>query len=396
MYVVITGGAGFIGSNLVAELAERGGREWSWSTGCARTSAGATSPSTRSPTWCCRRRCRRGSSVTARSVEAVMHMGANSSTTEADVDLMVRQNVRATLDLLRVVHRARKRFIYASSAATYGDGSAGFDDDAAAAALARLRPLNAYGWSKHLVDRRIARRARARRAAAAAVRGAEVLQRLRPQRVPQGRHAERRGAQLPARCGAGEPLRLFRSDRPDYADGGQLRDFIYVKDCVEVMLWLLDNPQVSGLFNVGTGQARSWLDLARALFAADAAAAGDRVHRHAGRAGGQVPVLHAGAASRVCGRQATASPSPVSRQASATMCAATSAARSLPLKRAHRGGGRRPQPVSLRRRGSGLICVATARQAANTWSTDTWSARLETGGPPTLTTGEPYGLRGSQ
>ena len=265
MYVV-TGGAGFIGSNLVAELAARGGEvvvvDWlrqdeRWRNLVRHDVADVVLPEAL-PAWLERH---------GAQIEAVLHMGANSSTTEADIDLLVRQNVRATLDLLEWCTGHAKRFIYASSAATYGDGSGGFDDDPAAAALARLLPLNAYGWSKHLVDRRIARlRERAAPLPPQCV-GLKFFNVYGPNEYHKGsmQSVVARNFQAVRR---GETLRLFRSERADYADGGQVRDFIYVKDCVEVIMWLVDSPEVSGLYNVGTGVARSWLDLAGALFAA--------------------------------------------------------------------------------------------------------------------------------
>ena len=265
MYVV-TGGAGFIGSNVVAALAERGDGvvvcDWlrsdeRWRNLVKHEVADVVLPEDLR-LWLDRH---------VDSVDAVIHMGANSSTTESDVDLIVRQNVRATLDLLEWCTHAGKRFIYASSAATYGDGSAGFDDDSSREHLAKLRPLNAYGWSKHLVDRRVA----------------FLTQRgepLPPQCVGlkffnvYGPNEYHKGGMMSVICRniepiqRGEPMRLFKSYRQDYAHGGQLRDFVYVKDCVAVILWLLEHPGVSGLFNVGSGMARSWLDLANAMFMA--------------------------------------------------------------------------------------------------------------------------------
>ncbi len=265
MYVV-TGGAGFIGSNVVADLAQRGHEvavcDWlrtdeRWRNLAKHEIADIVLPEDLAG-WLDRH---------ANAVEAVIHMGANSSTTESDVDLIVRQNVRATLDLLDWCTRSGKRFIYASSAATYGDGSAGFDEESSRAGLSRLRPLNAYGWSKHVVDRRIA---------LLTERGAP----LPPQCVGlkffnvYGPNEYHKGSMMSvvarnfAAIRSGEPMRLFRSYRKEYADGGQLRDFVYVTDCVSVILWLVENPGVSGLFNVGSGAARSWLDLANAMFSA--------------------------------------------------------------------------------------------------------------------------------
>jgi ADP-L-glycero-D-manno-heptose 6-epimerase len=266
MYL-ITGGAGFIGSHLVAQLAGRGaevvvcdwlGNDERWRNLAHHELADLIAPEAL-PAWL--------GQVGPERIEAVIHMGAISSTTEGDVDRLVRHNIRPTLDLLAWCTAHERRFLYASSAATYGDGSAGFDDDGSCAALATLRPLNAYGWSKHVVDRRIARLA-------------ERGEPLPPQWVGlkffnvYGPNEYHKGAMQSViarnftRARVGEPLRLFRSYRPEYADGGQLRDFIYVRDCVEVIDWLLAHPGVSGLFNVGSGTARSWLDLADALFAA--------------------------------------------------------------------------------------------------------------------------------
>ncbi|MBS0578812.1 MAG: ADP-glyceromanno-heptose 6-epimerase [Proteobacteria bacterium] len=265
MYVV-TGGAGFIGSNLVAELAARGNEvvvvDWlrqdeRWRNLAKHDVMDLVLPEAL-PAWLERH---------GDKVEAVLHMGANSSTTETDIDLLVRQNVRPTLDLLAWCTAHGKRLIYASSAATYGDGSAGFDDDASARGLARLLPLNAYGWSKHVVDRRITRLGASGGALPTQCAGLKFFNVYGPNEYHKGA-MQSVIARSFASVRDGAPLRLFRSGRPDYADGGQLRDFIYVKDCVDVMLWLLANRHVSGLFNVGTGKARSWLDLARALFSA--------------------------------------------------------------------------------------------------------------------------------
>ena len=265
MYL-ITGGAGFIGSNLVAALADQGaavvvcdwlGRDERWRNLAKHELVDLVLPEALMP-WLARE---------GEHLKAVVHLGANSSTTESDVDLIVRQNVRASLDLLHWCGEHQKRFLYASSAATYGDGSVGFDDDGSAEALAKLRPLNAYGWSKHVVDRRIARLLASQAPLPPQCVGLKFFNVYGPNEYHKG-SMRSVVAQNFARARQGEPIRLFRSYRPQYPDGGQLRDFIYVRDCVDVILWLLEHPRVSGLFNVGTGQARSWLDLASALFQA--------------------------------------------------------------------------------------------------------------------------------
>ena len=265
MYLV-TGGAGFIGSNVVARLAERGAEvvvvDWlrsdeRWRNLARHEIADLITPEAL-PGWL---------QAHSSQVEAVIHMGANSSTTETDADLIFRQNTRSTLDLLEWCTLNGRRLIYASSAATYGDGSAGFDDAADLAYLARLRPLNAYGWSKHLVDRRIARLRQRGAAVPPQCAGLKFFNVYGPNEYHKG-SMQSVIARNFAAVRRGEALRLFRSHRPQYGDGGQLRDFVYVGDCVEVVTWLIDNPHVSGLFNIGSGAARTWLDLAQALFAA--------------------------------------------------------------------------------------------------------------------------------
>jgi ADP-L-glycero-D-manno-heptose 6-epimerase len=265
MYLV-TGGAGFIGSNIAAALAARGeevvicdwlGQDDRWRNLAKHELADIVRPDDL-PRWLAARR---------GQIHAIIHMGAISATTETDVDLIVRNNVRATLDLWDWCAETGTRLVYASSAATYGDGEAGFDDDNAAAALARLRPLNAYGWSKHMVDRRVVRLVETGRPRPPQWAGLKFFNVYGPNEYHKGTMR----SVIAQNCAAvqgGAPMRLFRSYRADYADGGQLRDFIYVADAVAAVLWLLDTPSVSGIFNFGTGRARSWLDLAQAMFAA--------------------------------------------------------------------------------------------------------------------------------
>jgi ADP-L-glycero-D-manno-heptose 6-epimerase len=263
MYVV-TGGAGFIGSNVVAALSRRQEEvvvcDWlrsdeRWRNLAKHEIAGLVAPETLVD-WL---------NKNAGEIDAVVHLGAISATTETDVDLIVKNNVCATLNLLQWCTETRTRLIYASSAATYGNGSAGFDDLFACEALAKLRPLNAYGWSKHVVDRRIARMEKNGNALPPQWVGLKFFNVYGPNEYHKAA-MKSVVAQNFKRVQEGKPIGLFRSYRPEYSDGGQLRDFIYVRDCVDVILWLLDHPEVSGLFNLGTGKARTWLHLATALF----------------------------------------------------------------------------------------------------------------------------------
>jgi ADP-L-glycero-D-manno-heptose 6-epimerase len=265
MYLV-TGGAGFIGSNVVAGLCQRGadvavcdwlGNDERWRNLAKHEIVALVAPE-ELPAWLQRN---------VDALDAVIHMGAVSSTTETDVDLLASRNTRSTLDLLDWCTQARMRFIYASSAAIYGDGSGGFDDSCARDVLDRVRPLNAYGWSKLVVDRRIASLARRERPLPPQWVGLRFFNVYGPNEYHK-QSMQSVIAKNYVRIRDGEALQLFRSYRQGYADGGQLRDFVYVRDCVDTILWLLEHDHVSGIFNVGTGRARSWLDLALALFAA--------------------------------------------------------------------------------------------------------------------------------
>jgi len=265
--IVITGGAGFIGSNLVAALEERGerdlvvcdrlghGEKWR---NIAKRELAALVPPEGLMDWLAGH---------ARDVQAVFHMGAISSTTERDADLVAATNFSLSLALWDWCAATETRFIYASSAATYGDGSAGFDDDADPASLARLRPLNAYGWSKHLFDRRVARLVARGAARPPQWAGLKFFNVYGPNEAHKGAMMSV-AAQIYPRAAAGEPCRLFRSHRAGIPDGGQRRDFVAVGDCVAMLLFLYDHPTVSGLFNAGTGAARSFADLAAAVYRA--------------------------------------------------------------------------------------------------------------------------------
>ena len=263
--IVVTGGAGFIGSNLAAALEERGetdlvvcdrlGKEDKWRNLAKRELAHLVPPD----------RLMEFLDGHAREIGAIFHMGAVSSTTETDADAILAANFTLSLRLWNWCARHGVRFIYASSGATYGAGEAGFDDDGSPAALARLRPLNPYGWSKHLFDRRVARLVERKAAQPPQWIGCKFFNVYGPNEYHKG--AMRSVVtQFYALAKSGAPAPLFRSYRADVADGGQRRDFVYVRDCVDMLLWLYDHPEVSGLFNIGSGKARSFADLVAALY----------------------------------------------------------------------------------------------------------------------------------
>jgi len=193
-------------------------------------------------------------------IEAVFHLGANTSTTEPDASKLIKNNYEYSKLLAQWATDNNIRFIYASSAATYGDGSAGFSDDEEK--IENLRPLNMYGYSKHLFDL-WARRAKLLKK----IVGLKYFNVFGPNEYHKG---DMRSFVIKAfeQISATGKVRLFKSYNPQYADGQQLRDFIYVKDAVDMTLFFLDNPKIAGLFNIGTGKARSWNDLVKAVFAA--------------------------------------------------------------------------------------------------------------------------------
>lgn len=191
-------------------------------------------------------------------IEAILHMGACSSTTEKDADFLVRNNYHYTQDLAKYSLTHRVRFIYASSAATYGDGSNGYKDNEKE--LNSLRPLNMYGYSKHLVDLWLYRMGMNEE-----VVGLKFFNVFGPNEY----HKDDMRSVIHKSFGQINETgsaKLFKSYNDDYKDGEQMRDFIYVKDTVDMTLHFLDNRETNGLFNVGTGKARTWVDLVSAVF----------------------------------------------------------------------------------------------------------------------------------
>ncbi|BDV01725.1 ADP-L-glycero-D-manno-heptose-6-epimerase [Thermodesulfomicrobium sp. WS] len=260
--IIVTGGAGFLGSAIVWGLNRRGVDDILVvdNLGCTEKWKNLVGLRYRDYVHKDEFAQRLRNSPWAEPVEAVIHMGACSSTTERDADYLMRNNVEYSKLVCRFALEQGARFVYASSAATYGDGGLGFEDDDAL--LDRLSPLNMYGYSKHLFDLWVREEG-----LLDAVAGLKFFNVFGPNEYHKG---EMRSVvcKAVAEIAATDELRLFCSHRPDYAHGEQQRDFVYVEDCVEVVLWLLENTAVGGIFNVGTGRSRTWNDLARAVFAA--------------------------------------------------------------------------------------------------------------------------------
>ena len=194
------------------------------------------------------------------SIRTIYHLGACSATTETDAGYLMENNFGYTKHLAHWALRRGIRFVYASSAATYGDGLQGMDDGSDR--LENLRPLNAYGYSKHLFDLHAKRNGWLGKMA-----GIKYFNVFGPNEAHKGemRSLVAKAYEQIQKTGQ---VKLFRSHRPDYKDGEQVRDFVYVKDAVAMTLHLADTPSANGLFNIGTGTPRTWIDLATALFAA--------------------------------------------------------------------------------------------------------------------------------
>jgi ADP-L-glycero-D-manno-heptose 6-epimerase len=194
-------------------------------------------------------------------------MGAISSTTATNEAEVMGNNYDLPMQLTEWCTKTKTPLIYASSAATYGDGSQGFDDDNAPEALAKLQPLNLYGRSKARFDLDLVKRARAGHAMPPQWVGLKFFNVFGPNEYHKGDMQSVLAKVFP-QAKAGAPVRLFKSDRPGVADGEQSRDFIYVLEAAKIVMWLLDHPQVNGIYNVGTGKARSFKAMMTAMLKA--------------------------------------------------------------------------------------------------------------------------------
>jgi len=259
--ILVTGGAGFIGSALVWELNRRGcedivvadflGTSEKWRNLTPLRFADYLEADDLLP---------RLQSGALGKFDAVLHLGACSATTERDAAYLIRNNFEFTKDLAAWSLANEARFVYASSAATYGDGSAGMADTAED--ISRFKPLNMYGYSKHLFDLYAQRQGWLNR-----IVGLKYFNVFGPNEDHKG---EMRSVVHKSYAQVLEDgvIRLFKSHRPDYADGEQKRDFLYVKDAVAMTLHLAETVVAKGLYNLGSGEAHTWNELARAIFAA--------------------------------------------------------------------------------------------------------------------------------
>ena len=264
--IVITGGAGFIGSCLQAALTARGVpcivSDWLGSGGKWRNLARHPPERIVPPEALDAILAGMGNAI-----QAVIHLGAISETTARDGDLAWQTNVELSRRLWDWCTERQVPFLYASSAATYGaaSGADAFDDDPAR--LDRLRPLNLYGFTKHAFDLQVMARLARGEAHPPQWAGLKFFNVYGPNELHKGSMISVVKVKYDE-VAAGGPARLFRSDRDGLDDGAQSRDFIWVGDIVDIMLWLLEHPGISGLFNCGTGVARSYVDLAAAVCAA--------------------------------------------------------------------------------------------------------------------------------
>lgn len=266
--IVVTGAAGFIGSCMVGKLNNKGFKNLILVDDFSKTGKDRNLSHKIYQEKIERSQFFPWLTLHAREVEFIFHIGARTDTTEFNMAIFDELNLNFTKSVWHACCTFRIPMIYASSAATYGDGSLGYDDTDSSLSN-RLQPLNPYGVSKNEFDKWALQQV----ATPPRWYGLKFFNVFGPNEYHKGRmasvvfHAFRQADKRTNGMGTGT-VKLFRSHRPEYADGGQLRDFIYVKDVIDVIFWLMDHEAGSGIYNLGTGKARTFLDLANAVFMA--------------------------------------------------------------------------------------------------------------------------------
>ncbi len=262
---IVTGGAGFIGSILVKRLEEQYpdakvvvidvlGTDEKWQNLAKRKVWDIVDPAQTLPYL----------ELHVKEIKAIFHLGAISATTEKDGDALIRLNFQYSVKLWDFCTQHKIPFFYASSAATYGEGEHGFSDENSLSHIEKFRPLNGYAWSKQLFDLRVLRMIKEKHSPPQWV-GFKFFNVYGPNEYHKGGQRSVVAVLYPQIVEKGV-ARLFKSTDPQYEDGGQIRDFIWVEDCVDIILWFYQHPNKSGIFNVGTGHARTFSDLAKAIF----------------------------------------------------------------------------------------------------------------------------------
>lgn len=265
--ILVTGGGGFIGSNLVASLLKLGthrivvcdsfGMNDKWRN-LGKHPVHEIIPPDDLFLWL---------EANNSNVEMIYHLASISSTLEENVDLLLKHNFSLSVKIWKWCNAHQVRLVYASAAATYGAGDKGFEDNADLAYLQSLNPLSAYGWSKNLFDSHVATAVARGEATLPQWVGFKIFNAYGANEYHKEDQRSVIGKIAKQAIGNGN-IKLFHSYNPSYKDGGQQRDVIYIKDVVKVLLWCLGKSKVSGLFNLGSGKASSYNEMAKAIFAA--------------------------------------------------------------------------------------------------------------------------------
>ena len=258
---LITGGAGFIGSNIVNYLVNKGEEVVSvdWHSKTNNKYFQNFNFKIIDPLYL-----DKFLKTNKKKISVIIHLGAITSTTEKNLNLIIDNNIRLSLMLFKWCRKFEKRFIYASSAATYGDGENGFNDVSDDEYLSQLMPLNLYGWSKHVIDRFIWNESKRKNKPPQCV-GLKFFNVYGPNEFHK-KNMKSIVLKIFEKIRNDKIVKLFKSHNPEFKDGEQVRDFIYVKDVINVISWFLNKPKVNGLYNVGSGIPQSFNYLAKCVY----------------------------------------------------------------------------------------------------------------------------------